>query len=58
MIPVAITLEVVVPSLLVKRPPRRGVQVLFRLNAEIKRLNSTSDVPISLSSLDFNGANI
>ena len=55
---VAIMLKVVVPSLLVKTPPRRGVQVLFRLNAETKRLNSTSEVPISLSSLDFNGARI
>ena len=51
-------LKVVVPSLLVRTPPRRGVQVLFRLNAEIRRLNSTSEVPISLSSRDFNGARI
>jgi hypothetical protein len=58
MTPVAMTLKVVVPSLLVRTPPRRGVQVLFRLNAEIKRLNSTSEVPISLSSRDFNGARI
>jgi hypothetical protein len=58
MTPVAIMLKVVVPSLLVRTPPRRGVQVLFRLNAEIKRLNSTSEVFISLSSRDFNGARI
>jgi len=56
--PDAVMLEVVVPSRLVKTPPRRGVQVPFRPYAEIKRLNSTSDVPNSLSSLDFNGARI
>jgi len=58
MTPVVIMLKVIVPSLLVRTPPRRGVQVLFRLNAEIKRLNSTSEVFISLSRRDFSGARI
>ena len=47
MIPVARMLVKVVPIVLARIPPSNGVQVLFRLNAEIKRLNSVCDVPSS-----------
>ncbi len=40
MIPVARMLVYVVPSVLARIPPSSGVQVLFRLKAEINRLNS------------------
>jgi len=45
----------VVPNLLAIMPPRRGVHVLLRLKADIKRLNSVLSVPISWDSRDFRG---
>ena len=45
----------VVPMLLARMPPSRGVQVLLRLNAEINRLNSVLDVPISRARRLFSG---
>ena len=53
--PVAIILVMVVPRCPARKPPIRGVQVLFKLNAAISRLNSVLEVPISRESLVFNG---
>jgi hypothetical protein len=58
MTPVAMILVSVVPSLLAMRPPTRGVHVLFKLNAEISRLNSVLDVLISRASRDFSGPSV
>jgi hypothetical protein len=55
MIPVAKILVNVVPSLLAKIPPTRGVHVLFRVNADIRRLNSVLDVPNSRMNRDLRG---
>ena len=49
-------LVIVVPSLLAITPPTNGVQVLLRVNADIRRLNSVLDVPKSRRNRDFNGA--
>lgn len=56
--PVAKIPESVVPSLLANIPPTRGVQVPFRLKADIKRLNSVLEVPSSRDSLDLRGARV
>jgi hypothetical protein len=56
--PVAKMLASVVPSLLANIPPIRGVQVPFRLKADIKRLNSVLEVPSSLDSRDLRGARV
>lgn len=53
--PVARILVVVVPSLLAKMPPTRGVQVELRENAEMRRENSVLSVPISRAKRDFKG---
>ena len=58
MTPVAMMLVTVVPSLLAIMPPIRGVHVLFKLNAEISRLNSVLDVFISRESRDFSGPSV
>lgn len=58
MTPVAIMLVKVVPNLLARRPPTRGVHVLFSENAEIKSENSVLSVPISRDNLDFRGPRI
>jgi hypothetical protein len=55
MTPVARMLVTVVPKRLASNPPTSGVQVLLRLNADIMRLNSVLDVPISLDNRDFKG---
>lgn len=55
MMPVARMLVKVVPRLLAKTPPRRGVHVLLRLKADIKRLNSVCEVPNSRERRLFNG---
>jgi hypothetical protein len=39
-------------------PPTNGVQVLFRLNAEISKLNSVFEVPISRERRDLRGPRI
>ena len=49
-------LVIVVPSLLAITPPTNGVQVLLRVNADMRRLNSVLDVPKSRRNRDFNGA--
>ena len=56
--PVAKTLASVVPSLQANTPPTRGVQVPFRLKADIKRLNSVLEVPSSRDSRDLRGARV
>ena len=56
--PVAKMLASVVPSLLASIPPTRGVQVLFRLKADIKRLNSVFEVPSSRDSRDLRGPRV
>ena len=48
----------VVPRRLARRPPTRGVHVLFRENAEMSRENSVLFVPISRESRDFRGPNM
>lgn len=53
--PVASMLVSVVPSLLANNPPTSGVHVLFKPNADIIKLNSVLDVPISLDRRDFSG---
>ena len=58
MTPVARMLVKVVPSRLASRPPTRGVHVLFRENAEIRRENSVLLVPISRARRDFRGPRI
>lgn len=58
MTPVATILVSVVPSLLAIMPPTRGVHVLFKLNAEISKLNSVLDVFISRASRDFSGPSV
>ena len=51
-------LVIVVPNLAARSPPRRGVHVLLRLNAAIRRLNSVLDVPSSRESLVLRGPRI
>jgi hypothetical protein len=53
--PVASRLVYAVPSWFARRPPNKGVHVLFKLNADSKRLNWALLVPISRPSFDFNG---
>ena len=53
--PVASILVKVVPSLLARTPPTRGVHVLFKENAEMRRENSVLSVPISLDRRDLSG---
>ena len=48
--PVAIMLVIVVPRYPASTAARRGVQVLFKLKAAIRRLNSVFEVPISRES--------
>jgi hypothetical protein len=55
---VATMLVRVVPNRLASRPPTRGVHVEFRLNAEINKLNSVLEVPISFFSRVFKGPRI
>jgi hypothetical protein len=55
MMPVAKILVNVVPSLLAKIPPTSGVHVLFRVKADIRRLNSVLDVPNSRRNRDLRG---
>lgn len=55
MTPVANTLVYVVPSREAKKPPTRGVHVLFKLKAEMRRLNSVFEVPSSRDNLDLRG---
>lgn len=55
---VAMMLVVVVPKRLANSPPTRGVQVLLRLNADIKRLNSVLEVPNSRERRDLSGPRI
>ena len=45
----------VVPSLLAKKPPTRGVHVLLREEAEMRSENSVLLVPISRARRDFRG---
>lgn len=58
MTPVAIMLVKVVPSRVVMKPPRSGVQVLFNESAAINKLNSVLDAPSSFSSRVFSGPRI
>ena len=58
MTPVARMLVYVVPSLLARMPPTRGVQVLFREKAEMSRENSVLSVPISRARRDLSGPKI
>lgn len=55
MTPVARILVYVVPSLLAKKPPTRGVHVLLREEAEMRSENSVLLVPISRARRDFRG---
>lgn len=57
-VPVAKMLVYVVPSLEAMSPPTNGVQVVFRLSAEISRLNSVFEIPISRNRRDFRGPRI
>jgi hypothetical protein len=56
--PVASILVYVVPSREAIRPPTNGVHVLFKLNAEMRRLNSVFEVPSSRDNLDLRGPRI
>lgn len=58
MTPVASILVYVVPNLEAIKPPTSGVHVLFKENAEMRRLNSVFDVPSSRVSLDLSGPRI
>ena len=56
--PVAKMLVYVVPCLEAISPPTNGVQVVFKLSAEISRLNSVFEIPISRNRRDFRGPRI
>ena len=58
MTPVARMLVNVVPMWLASTPPRSGVHVLLRENAEMRSENSVLFVPISRARRDFRGPKI